>query len=72
MGTKMANCEDPDEMHYNVAFHQGLHDLLRLKQSSATQLHILENATCDPLNYTMGSPILLHPYVLENPSEYKG
>ena len=29
MGT-LANSEDPDEMPHNVAFHQGLHCLLRL------------------------------------------
>ena len=28
MGT-LANSEDPDEMPHNVAFHQGLHCLLR-------------------------------------------
>ena len=31
MGT-LANSEDPDEMTYNAAFHQGLHCLLRLKK----------------------------------------
>ena len=31
MGTT-ANHEDPDEMQHNVAFHQGAHCLLRLKQ----------------------------------------
>ena len=29
----LANSEDPDEMPHNVAFHLGLHDLLRYKQS---------------------------------------
>ena len=29
MGT-FTNCEDPDEMPHNAAFHQGLHCLLRL------------------------------------------
>ena len=27
----LANSEDPDEMPHNVAFHLGLHCLLRLK-----------------------------------------
>ena len=35
MGT-FANSEDPDEMQHNAAFHQGLHCLLRLKQ---TEIH---------------------------------
>ena len=30
----LANSEDPDEMPHNVAFHQGLHYLLRQEQSS--------------------------------------
>ena len=30
----VANSEDPDEMPHKVAFHQGLHCLLRLKQAS--------------------------------------
>ena len=33
MGT-FINSEDPDEICYNVAFHQGLHCLLRQKRSS--------------------------------------
>ena len=48
MGT-LANSEDPDEMHYYAAFHQGLHCLLRLKQSSWTEIHhSLENFPRDP------------------------
>ena len=44
----MANSEDPDEMQHDAAFHQGLHCLLRLKQSSGTEIrHNLENSTCD-------------------------
>ena len=38
--------EDPDEMQHNAAFHQGLHCLLRLKQSSGREVHHnLENST---------------------------
>ena len=59
MGT-LANSEDPDEMQHNVAFHRGLHCLLRLKQPAGTEIHHnFENSTCDPLKYTMDSPILI-------------
>ena len=59
MGT-LANNEDPDEMQHNAAFHHILHCLLRLKPHSETAIHNnLENSTCDPLKYTMGSPILI-------------
>ena len=40
MGT-LANSEDLDEMHYTAAFHQGLHCLLRLKQSSGMDIYII-------------------------------
>ena len=44
----------------NVGFHQGLHCLLGLKQPSCTEIHHnFENSTCDPLKYTMDSPILI-------------
>ena len=33
-----ANSEDPDEMKHNVASHQDLHLLLRLKQPSETEI----------------------------------
>ena len=37
-------------MKHNAVFHQGLHCLLRLKQSLGTEIHHnLENSTCDPL-----------------------
>ena len=45
-------------MQHNAAFHWGLHCLLRLKQSSGTEVHhSLENSTCDPFKYTMGRSI---------------
>ena len=45
-------------MQHNAAVHQGQHCVLRLKQPSGTNLHHnLENSTCDPLKYTIGSPI---------------
>ena len=53
MGT-LANSEDPDEMQHNAAFHQGLHCLLRLIQSSGAEVHDqLENIICDPFKYIM-------------------
>ena len=57
MGT-LANSEDPDEMQPNAAFHQGLHCLVRLRQSSEAEIHRnLENSICDPLKNPMCSPI---------------
>ena len=58
MGT-LAKVEDPDEMHHNAAFHQGLHSLLIFEEHSGAVIHHnLDNSTCDPLKCTMGSPIL--------------
>ena len=34
----LANSEDPDERQHNVAFHEGLHCLLRQKQSSEKEI----------------------------------
>ena len=59
MGT-LANSADPDEMQHGAAFHLGLHSLLRLQQPSGTDKHHnFENSTCDPLKYTMVSPIFI-------------
>ena len=59
MGT-LANNDDPDEMQHNAAFHQGLYCLLGLIQPSGIEVYInFENSTCDPLKYTMGSPIFI-------------
>ena len=56
----LANSEDQDEIQQNSAFHLGLHCLSRLEQSSGPAIHHnLENSTCDPLKYTMGSSILI-------------
>ena len=53
MGT-LANSENQDEMQHNAAFHQGLHCLLRLIQSSGAEVHDqLENTICDPFKYIM-------------------
>ena len=60
----LTHSEDLDEMQHNAAFHQVLQCLLRLKQLSGTEKqHNLENSICDPLKYTMGSPIILYKYV---------
>ena len=56
----MVNSEDPDEMQHYAAFHHDLHCLLILKQSSWKEIHhYLENSTRNPLEFTMGSPILI-------------
>ena len=55
----LTNSADPDEMQHDAAFHQGLH-CSRLKQPSGIEIyHKLEISTCDPLKYTMGSPMLI-------------
>ena len=61
-------------MQHKAAFHQGLHCLLRFDQPTGTEKHHnSENSTCDPLNYTMGSLIIIaSKNLLENPSEYEG
>ena len=47
-------------MQHNAAFHQGLYYLLRLNQSSGTEInHNLENFICYLLKFTMGSSILI-------------
>ena len=50
----LANSEDSDVMPHIVAFHLGLHCLLRQKHSSEkeTEFH-LQIITCDPSMYTM-------------------
>ena len=56
----LANSGDPNEMPHNYALHEGLHNLLRLKQPSGTEIHhTLDNSTCDPLKYKMACPILI-------------
>ena len=72
MGT-LADNEGPDEMPQKAAFHQGLHFLMRLKQFSGTEMHHnLEIQTYGPLNIQWTILSLLHLYVWENPTEYKG
>ena len=56
----LTNSEDPVEMLHYAAFHQGLHCLLRYKQSTGTEIHHnWEMPTCDPLKYIMDNPILI-------------
>ena len=50
----MANSEDPDEISHKMAFHQGLHCLLRLKQSSGTEISFYRNLDQQPLEIQNG------------------
>ena len=53
----LVNSEDPDEMPHKVAFYQGLHYLLRQKQTSEEEyIFHLEFITYDLLIYTMNHP----------------
>ena len=46
----MTNCEDPDAMPHKVAFHHGMHCLLRQNRSSEKEiLYFLEIITCNSL-----------------------
>ena len=47
----LANSEDSDEMPYMVAFHLGLHYLLRYKSSGTEIYHFIEILTGNPLKY---------------------
>ena len=59
MGT-LPNSEYPYEMQHNAVFHQVLHCLRRFKKIFRAEIHHnLEFSTCDPLKYTMDSPILI-------------
>ena len=51
----LANIEDPDKLPQNAIFHQGLHCLLRGKQSSGKETNYITRfiLTCDPLTCTM-------------------
>ena len=53
----LANSENPDEISNKGAFHQGLHYLLRQKESSAKKYNVYwEIITFDPSVYTMDYP----------------
>ena len=56
----LTNSEDPDEMQHN-AFHQGLHCFAKIKTIFRDRYTSLfrKKSSCDPLQYTMGSPILI-------------
>ena len=69
MGT-LANGADPDEMSQNVAFYQGLHYLLRLKQSQGTEVHLnLETLDMYMIHCIRGS---LYQTRWKNSLVYKG
>ena len=60
-------------MPHNAAFHQGLHCLLRQKQSSEKEIQFnLEILTCDPqyMEWTIQS--LLYQTKKKNPLWYEG
>ena len=66
MGT-FANSEDLGEMQHDVAFHLGLHCLLRPNQSSEKEIqYFLEIITRDPSIYTMNHPDLIACSFMEN------
>ena len=47
-------------MPHDAAFHQGLHCLISLKQSSGTEiLHFKEFLNCDPLKYKIDNSKLI-------------
>ena len=52
----LANSEYPDEMPHDAAFHQGIHCLLRQKQSKKAIQYFYKILTCDPSIYTMDHP----------------
>ena len=49
----LANRQDPDEMLHNVAFHQGLHCLLRQKNEMQHLLEILYPVTPQYIQWTI-------------------
>ena len=63
----LANSEDPDEMRHNVAFHQGLHYLLRQKTIVREIQFYLEIKTCDPLIDPIDYPKLMYQTRVKNP-----
>ena len=55
----LVNSEDPDEILRNVAFHQGLHFLLRRKMvfQKTEKQNDLEILTCDLLLYYVSTEL---------------
>ena len=50
----------------DAAFHQGLHCLLRINNLQGQKYIIMQKcSTCDPVKYTMGTPILIVPICME-------
>ena len=59
----IADSVDRDEMPHNMAFHQGLHCLLRQKRSSENKLQFhLEIVTCGPRIMQWTIPTLLNQF----------
>ena len=66
MRTLAKSEDDPDEMPHHVAFHQGLHCLHRLSQSSKKEIQFyLEIVTCDPSIFIMD----YHGFIVSNQRE---
>ena len=64
----LTNSEHSDEMPLNAAFHQGLHCLLREKQSSDKEIQFnLAIIIYNPSIYTMEHPKLIISNQKENP-----
>ena len=62
-----ANRGDPGEMPHYVAFHLGLHCLLRQNQSSEKEIkYYLEIITYDPSAHTMDRPDFIVCNLIEN------
>ena len=69
----LANSKDQDEIPHNAAFHQGLHCLLRQKQSSEREIqYILEIITYDPSIYALDHPKLILSNYKEESIVHKG
>ena len=68
----LANSEDPDETPHDVAFHQGLHCLLRQNDLHRKKYIYFVNITCDPsfIQWTISS--LLYQIRRKNPLVHKG
>ena len=66
MGT-LVNSEDPDDMLHNLAFHQGLHYLLRkIRSTEKEKQYFGEIIICDPSIYTMDHPAFIVCSFMEN------
>ena len=62
----LTNSENPNEMLHNVAFHQGLHCLLRQNRSSEGKNTFKKKITSDSSKYTMDHPDLIVRSFMDN------